>query len=67
MKTGLVSKTSPPFGSVYCSHYLTAMLGVMVLLAGAETLRPGISIWPNASFESPMVPETSPYAMARHE
>jgi len=57
-------KNFSTFWQVFIAHtILTAMLGVMVLLAGAETLRAGNLYLPNASFESPMVPETSPYAM----
>ena len=57
-------KTYSTTGQVCVRHtILTAMLGVVVLLAGAETLRAGNLYLPNASFEAPVVPETSPYAM----
>jgi uncharacterized membrane protein YfcA len=42
---------------------LKAMLGVVVLLAGPGALRAGNLYLPNASFESPLVPKTSPYAL----
>jgi len=47
---------------VMSGRLLAAALGVVVLLAGTAAVRAGALYVPNASFESPLVPEVFPYA-----
>ena len=54
---------SPPTRQGFFPYaVLAALLGLLVLLAGAQPLRAGNLYLPNASFEAPVVPEINPYA-----